>query len=500
MSKKRKSVRKKIVRRKAVRQESGIRVQKTDREITPRRGETVAFEVVCQPRSGAGIQQMMGELTVDTLDRSSPEERTLADVARKLQEFGFRTYIDDAGSGVSAEGPYDLFERAFQTSLRKRQRTLKTESRTHTFEFFDTRKSATDPNVASVPGALLISIQRPPIFMQSPLPSPVGYFHLRVPSDVAMLTGASATHRRRTPAGQRATGTGVRVAMLDTGFFIHPYYQAHGYRLTPVLAPGAIGPANSDPNGHGTGEVANIFACAPDARVFGVKMGLSTVLAFNRAMSLNPQVISCSWGFDLPGVTSLPLPLLPLYLRVLTAVAQGITVVFSGGNGQVVFPAMMPQVIAAGGVYADNNGRLRASNYASSFMSLIFSGRRVPDFCGLVGMQPRGIYIMLPIPRGCDIDRDLGGGAFPNKDGTATNDGWGVFSGTSAAAPQIAGVCALLLQKNPSLTPNQVKAILRATAVDVTVGTSAMGESAGPGTDNATGSGLVNALQGWLSA
>ena len=51
----------------------------------------------------------------------------------------------------------------------------------------------------------------------------------------------------------------------------------------------------------------------------------------------------------------------------------------------------------------------------------------------------------------------------PNStgDGTAVDDGWGVFSGTSAAAPQLAGVCALLLAKNQSLTPADVKAVLR---------------------------------------
>jgi hypothetical protein len=30
-----------------------------------------------------------------------------------------------------------------------------------------------------------------------------------------------------------------------------------------------------------TGEVANIFACAPDAKVFGVKMGNNPVLSFD---------------------------------------------------------------------------------------------------------------------------------------------------------------------------------------------------------------------------
>jgi subtilisin family serine protease len=288
--------------------------------------------------------------------------------------------------------------------------------------------------------------------------------------------------------------------MLDTGFFVHPYFPAHGYRLNPTLAPDAAPPATTDAVGHGTGEVANIFACAPDARVWGIKMGANAVLSFDRAMSLSPQIVSCSWGWDLPGVTTLPAPLVPLRLRILAAVAAGTTVVFSAGNGHVAFPGMMPEVISVGGVHVDNAGNMRASDYASSFMSLIYPGRRVPDLCGLVGMRPRAAYIMLPIPQGCSIDADLGGTPFPSKDETTTSDGWGVFSGTSAAAPQVAGVSALLKQKRPALTPAQVKAILRATATDVTVGTSAMGESAGPGVDAATGSGLVNALRAWLTA
>jgi subtilisin family serine protease len=287
--------------------------------------------------------------------------------------------------------------------------------------------------------------------------------------------------------------------MLDTGFFVHPYHRAHGYRLNPVLASDASAPAELDTNGHGTGEVANIFACAPDAEVFGVKMGPNPVLSFDRALALKPKVISCSWGFHLPGVTTLPPALIPLRLRVLSAVHAGVTVVFSAGNGHVGFPGMMPEVISVGGAHADNAVALRASNYASSFMSLIFPGRRVPDFCGLVGLQPKALYILLPIPKGCSIDTSLGGVPFPNQDETGTQDGWGVFSGTSAAAPQVAGICALLLQKKPSLTPTEVKAILRATAVDVKVGTSAMGETAGPGVDNATGSGLVDALRAWQS-
>ena len=486
-------------KRKSEKREKRTTVQKIDRELTPQRGETVSFEVLCRSRSGGGLPEMVGELTIDTLERNTPDERTMAGVAKHLQTLGFSVFVDDASTSVSAEGPIELFERAFQTGLRKRERTLKTASREHTFEFFDTRKDAPEPNVSGVPGALFASIQRPPIYFQSPLPPPVKYFHLAVPGDVALLTNASATHRQKTATGDRATGAGVRVAMLDTGFFMHPYHVRHGYRLTPVLAADAIGPPDLDPSGHGTGEVANIFACAPDAQVFGVKTGANPVLSFDKAMAFAPRVISNSWGYHLPGVTTLPLALVPLRLKILSVVASGVTVVFSGGNGHIAFPAMMPEVIAVGGVYADNNGALKASDYASSFTSLIFPGRNVPDFCGLVGMKPKAAYIMLPIPKGCEIDSGLGGVPFPNKDETSTSDGWGVFSGTSAAAPQVAGIAALLLQKKPTLTPNQVKTILRGTGVDVTSGTSFNGDVAVVGPDRATGTGLVNALRAWLA-
>ena len=58
------------------------------------------------------------------------------------------------------------------------------------------------------------------------------------------------------------------------------------------------------------------------------------------------------------------------------------------------------------------------------------------------------------------------------------------FGGTSAAAPQVAGVAALMLSVNPNLTEPQVRTILQQTATD-------MGSA---GFDNTFGFGRVNAL------
>jgi subtilisin family serine protease len=121
-------------------------------------------------------------------------------------------------------------------------------------------------------------------------------------------------------------------------------------------------------------------------------------------------------------------------------------------------------------------------------------------------MRPKAIYIMLPVEAGDEIDVGNAGGAFPDGDETASDDGWAAFSGTSAAAPQLAGVVALMKQVAPSLGPSQLRAALTATARDVVAGTSSpvfplnAGLSAAPGPDDATGAGFVDAFAAAVSA
>lgn len=336
-------------------------------------------------------------------------------------------------------------------------------------------------------------------------PPDVDYFHLNVPNGVSGLLNVDQVHKAGT------TGKGVRVVMVDTGFaHSHPYFVKKGYNSSVDLAPHATNDA-TDPNGHGTGESANLFAVAPDITFTGIKcgndqdprLGASMLEGFQQALTHNPQIISCSMGFDLRSQvdgtqqSELPGSMAALEAEIQAAIAKGIIVVFSAGNGHFSFPGMMPNVISAGGVFVDENGGMQASNYASAFPSKIYPGRFVPDFCGLVGMLPNAAYIELPIPPGSEIDRQES----QSGDGTGPNDGWGVFSGTSAAAPQLAGVCALLLEKNPGLSPSDAKAILRRTARSVTRGSANpassddnVGEPANTGDNGAAGAGLVDAL------
>ncbi len=456
-------------------------------------------------------------LHVDMIDELRPATSAMDRALGELQRLGFDATARGSMT-VSVRGSKALFERVFGTELAQFRATTSAGTYSSTSFYFPAPEAPWSPDESLHVAIDDAYIQWPHIYMNSlfpapppsPLPPRVPYHHLRVPGDVVSLVNAGPAHRNG------ITGKGVTVAMIDSGFASgHPYFKRMGYNMNVVLAPGATDP-ELDGNGHGTGESANLLAIAPDVNFIGVKLdneanpnlGASMLEGIQEALSHQPDIISLSLGYDLvptnpqtgerlsaQHLTKLPNSLVALETEIAAAVASGTTIVFSAGNGHVSFPGMMPDVISAGGVFVAENGAMEASSYASAFKSRIYPGRSVPDLAGLVGLADNHAdYIMLPIPPGCEIDN--GNSA---HDGTGANDGWGVFSGTSAAAPQLAGVCALLKQSNPGLTPAEIKSLLTRSAVDVTRGranaASNVGNAmrAGVGSDGATGSGLVDA-------
>jgi subtilisin family serine protease len=324
----------------------------------------------------------------------------------------------------------------------------------------------------------------------SPLPGSPSYFRLDVSTDVARIMRADKVHQKG------ILGKGVKAAMIDSGFdWSHPYFQGKGFKLT------ATPPNDIDLNGHGTGESANLLAIAPEVDLVGIKMD-DPVSAFQQARDqYKVNLISNSWGTqqDTDGAFSSWDPYWSLVLAEISlCVNTGIVVLFSAGNGQQSVTASSPDVISVGGAYCDQSGNLFATEYASSFKSFRFQGRLVPDVCGLCGNPPRAIYISLPVPPGCEIDKEFAGGAWPNGDETGPRDGWAAFSGTSAACPMVAGVVALMLSQTPSLTPKQIRKRLYDSCQDVTQGKTFQGDRAVPGPDLATGAGLVDASKACL--
>jgi hypothetical protein len=423
--------------------------------------------------------------------------------AARLRSVGFDV-LQLSPITINIAGPPALYEQVFGTSLRTEERSVIKEAQREDTATFVECPDTELPGLIDTSGSHLedvlegVAIEEPRYLHQNPFPPTVAYWHLDVPGDVSLGTNADRAHR----AG--ITGRGIKVVMCDTGWFRHPYFVGRGYRSSPVvLGPATINP-NDDEVGHGTAESANAFAVAPDIDFTMVKLNfVNTIGAFNAAAGLGPHIISCSWGSS-KQTGPLSAADTALAAAIALAVANGIIVVFSAGNGHWGFPGQHPDVISAGGSFMNPNGTFTASNYASGFSSNIYPGRIVPDVCGLVGMLPRAAYIMLPLQSGDQIDVDLAtSGAWPNGDNTARNDGWAAISGTSAAAPQVAGVCALVKQACMRLTPAEVRDILRNTARDVTTGTcnpATGGNAAGPGVDLATGHGLVDGQRAALVA
>ena len=468
---------------------------------------------VASPHSLGGVSMFAPGLTIDASNVQafeSDEDLVRRSIVR-LQEAGFEV-LQASTRSINIAGSRALFEKAFSTKLvsveREAIRSGGKVATTSCIDVADTALFGLVDTASSGFADLLegVAIEQP-YALQAPtaFAPPARYWHLDVPADVSLGCNADRAHR------SGVTGLGIRIAMIDTGQAAHPFFTERGYRVQPtVLGPGTVD-AHIDSVGHGTGESANIFSTAPDITLLPVKCAnasgslVNTTAAFAAAVALNPTVISCSWSRNIQN-GPLDAAANALAAEIASAVNAGIIVCFSASNGGWGFPAQMPEVIAVGGVFMNRDGSMRASDYASGFMSNIYPGRRVPDVSGLVGMRPNAMYIMLPLSEGASIEVGNAGGAHPNGDETANNDGWAAFSGTSASCPQLAGVCALIKQACPRLTPAQVKDILMRTARDVTVGSSSplsglpAGSPAGVGPDNATGAGMVDAHRAVLLA
>ena len=464
------------------------------------------------PRSVGGVSmfEAQGQINSETVMNFFSEGEVIQAAVAYLQEAGFEV-LQISPLTINIVGTAAAYRKAFNTDVVvKDVPVIKEMGKQDMAQFIDSPETAlmglidpTGTRFENVIEGIAFEERRYPMAasMYAPLKS---YWHLRVPGDVSLGCNADRAHR----AG--ITGRGVKVAMVDSGHFRHPYFVGRGYNIAPVtLGPGATFPLR-DESGHGTGESANIFAVAPDVQLFPVKIDqnfVNTTGAFNAAVGLKPDIITCSWGSSRPN--SLTAADQALATSVAAAVAAGIIVIFSAGNGHWGFPGQHPDVISAGGVFMDKDESLRASDYSSGFMSNIYPNRRVPDLSGLVGMQPGAKYIMLPVEPGDQIDVSGAGGTHPNGDETANNDGWSSFSGTSAAAPQLAGAAALIKEACPKLKPVQVRDILMKTARDVTTGrchpntgqgAPGVGNPATVGPDTATGHGLVDAHKAALLA
>jgi serine protease AprX len=278
---------------------------------------------------------------------------------------------------------------------------------------------------------------------------------------------------------QGNTGQGVTIAVLDSGIAPGPDLPTAVHGVDTVTHTTTL----SDKGGHGT-HVAGIIAgngaqsagaykgVAPGARVVSVKVtddqghasyssiiaGIAWVLANQR--TYNFKVANISLGATpQAGYADDPLDgaVEALWFR-------GITVVASAGNkgrsaGTIGVPGNDPYVITVGAF--DDSGTASLSDDKipdwSSRGPTAFDGFSKPDLAasGRKVVSLRSISSTLDVLYG--VERTVGSKYFR-------------LSGTSMSTPAVSGVVALMLVANPSLSPNQIKAILTRTARPVVGG------------------------------
>lgn len=245
--------------------------------------EQVYFEAVLRSETGQSMFAPETYLEPDNLQQFAPPTGRAIQAATALQSLGFR--VQQIGTfSISAEGSRELWERVFGTRVEARSQMVSPSIGEVTY------LSHVAGAPFTIPSELSELVERaypqsPPILFESPLPPRVTYHHLTVPADVATVCRSTPVHK------VGVTGKGVLVAMVDSGFYKHPFYQWHGYNYQATLAPDATN-VEKDESGHGTAEAANIFANAPDIDFIGIKMGRNPTLAFKTASDLHPAVIT----------------------------------------------------------------------------------------------------------------------------------------------------------------------------------------------------------------
>ncbi|TAN39651.1 MAG: hypothetical protein EPN25_10765, partial [Nitrospirae bacterium] len=286
------------------------------------------------------------------------------------------------------------------------------------------------------------------------------------------------------------TGQGIVIAGMDTGVdYLHPDLSSswRGGTNSWYDPNNEHASAPFDAHGHGTGTMGVMVGGAAGGSSIGVAPGAQwiAVKIFNDAgvaadsiihqgfqwlldpdgdpkTDDAPDIVNNSWGDEVNGRNLCTLTF-KSDLEVLKS--AGIAVVFSAGNlgpsaSSSISPANNP------GVYS--SGATDASNTIASFSS------RGPSACD------GSIFPTIAAPGVSIRTADLTAG------GVITNS-YAVASGTSFAAPHIAGAMALLYEAFPKLTLSQLEAALMNSALDL--------GAVGPDSDY--GNGLLDVLKAY---
>lgn len=262
-------------------------------------------------------------------------------------------------------------------------------------------------------------------------------------------------------------GEGVRIAILDTG--IDPEHPDFEGRIAATTDFSGEGPM--DRSGHGThcASVAAGSGASSEGKYRGVAPGASIysaqVLRSDGGGMMSDVMAGIEWAVD-QGVQIISLSLgtpgpcdgTDALCETCDAAAEmGTIICVAAGNdgprsSTIGSPGCARTVITVGAV--------SDLDQVASFSSRgpTADGRLKPDV-----VLP-GVDIVAARARGTSL-------------GTVVDAHYTSLSGTSMATPHAAGVCALLLESEPHLTPQEIKARLTSTALDL--GTDPYGQGKG---------------------
>jgi subtilisin family serine protease len=250
------------------------------------------------------------------------------------------------------------------------------------------------------------------------------------------------------------SGKGVTIAIIDDGLDV----RHEELKKTEIIAYNIV-KHNSDVNHdmlhdyHGTavtGVIASdlnskgIAGIANQSRIVFLKyynwMSDSQVIElFRKADELGADIINCSWGtYNVSPAVKETIQDLANHGRG----GKGTIIVFATGNDSQDMgndESAIPEVIAVGSTDRDN---LRAwySNYGAELDVMAPGGYEI----GISTIDPMG----------------ENGTAEIDSDYLLANDPWS-FIGTSASAPIVSGVLALLLEKKPDLTRLEIEKLFQ---------------------------------------
>ena len=256
---------------------------------------------------------------------------------------------------------------------------------------------------------------------------------------------------RLTQAHALAEGANVTVAVIDSGIDLsHPEFAG------VAMAPFDALDSKDGPHAHGTGVAGAIVAhvrlmgSAPAARILAIrafgtsrKGPESTSYVLLKALDLaarhGAQIVNMSFAGPKDGLIGRGLAALAARNVVLIAAAGN-----AGPKSPPLYPAADTNVIAVSATDAQDK-LFTASNRGN-----------------YIAVAAPGVDIFLPAPA----------------------DKYQITSGTSFSSAFVSGLAALMLQRNPALKPDEVRAILMKTARDL----------GPPGPDDQFGAGEADAF------